>query len=209
MINVNDAILRVPGVSQVDLYRRRRIRHAGLDPPGPTRQARAHARRRDRRDQGAEPAGAGGSDRRRAFGAGQEFTYTVRAPGRFTTPEEFENIIVRAPVTAARCGSRTSAARARYRELQVLRPSGRQAGRRAWPCILLPGANQVDAANGIYKTLEDLKQFFPQRRGLQDHLRHDAGRRGVDQGDRAHALRGDRPRRHRWCSSSSRTCAPR
>ena len=58
-INLRDQLLRIPGVAQVDLF-------GGTDygmriwlQPGQAGQARAHAVRRDRRDQGAEPAGAG------------------------------------------------------------------------------------------------------------------------------------------------------
>jgi multidrug efflux pump subunit AcrB len=38
----------------------------------------------------------------------QEFTYTVRAPGKFSTPEEFGEVSCARPKTAGRCGSRMS-----------------------------------------------------------------------------------------------------
>ena len=92
--------------------RRHRLRHAHLAPARQAGQARPDARRRDLGDQGAEPAGpgrAGSAPRRRR--KDQQFTYTVSAPGRLVTTEEFENIIVRRDRDRrARSASRTSAA---------------------------------------------------------------------------------------------------
>src|SRR3989442_3906563 len=91
---------------------------------------------------------------------GQEFTYTVRAPGRLVTAEEFDNIIVRqtgAGIVRVRDVGRTQLGSENYRSFGRL--DGKPAGVLA--VYLLPGANQLKSAEGIYHTLDQLKQFFP------------------------------------------------
>ncbi len=161
VLNVRDALLRVPGVSQVDMaggaeYSMRiwlqpdKLAKLGLTP------ADVISAIRDQNVQA--PAGQiGGAP----SPADQEFTYTVRAPGRLTTPDEFNEILVRSTedgrqvrvkdVARVELGGETYKSFGRF--------NGKDAG--LLMMYLLPGANQIESANGIYKTLEDLKKFFP------------------------------------------------
>ena len=95
VLNLRDAILRVPGVAQADLIggseygmrvwlRPDRLAQLQLSATDVVNAIKEQNLQAPAGQIGAEPAPRG-----------QEFTYTVRAPGRFTTPEEFANIIVR------------------------------------------------------------------------------------------------------------------
>ncbi|MFL5221434.1 MAG: efflux RND transporter permease subunit, partial [Microvirga sp.] len=82
-------------------------------------------------------------------------------PGRLVTPEEFENIIIReaatgAPVRVKDVG-RAELGSQDYNSFGRL--NGKPAG--ALAVYLLPGANQLGAAEAIYKTLAESKTLFP------------------------------------------------
>ena len=161
MINVRDAILRVPGIAQVDLFGGAEYgMRVWLNPPqlaklGLTPADVVNAIKEQNLQAPAGQVGAAPSP------PGQEFTYTVRAPGRLTTPEEFADIIVRSSATGAivRLGdvARIELGGENYRAFGRL--DGKPGGTLA--VYLLPGANQLQSANGIYKTLEELKGYFP------------------------------------------------
>jgi len=161
MINVRDAILRVPGVAQVDLYggaeysmrvwlRPDRLAGLGLTASDVISAIKEQNLQAPAGKVGDEPAPPG-----------QEFTYTVRAPGRLVTPEEFDNIIVRQTTGGAIVRIRdvgyTQLGSENYRSFGRL--DGKPAGVLA--VYLLPGANQLKSAEGIYHTLDELKKFFP------------------------------------------------
>ncbi len=161
VLNVRDALLRVPGISQVDLsgaeYGMRvwlhpdKLANLGLTPAdviGAIKQQNLQA-----------PAGQIGAA---PSAPGQEFTYTVRAPGRFSTPAEFENILVRATEEGRQVRlkdvARVELGGESYKSFGAL--NGQPAA--VLMLYLLPGANQVESAHGVYGTLEDLKRFFPE-----------------------------------------------
>src|SRR5215207_7316355 len=88
-INVKDALLRVPGVAQVDLYggaeygmrvwlRPDKLALTPSDVISAIKEQNIQA-----------PAGQVGAA---PSPPGQQYTYTVRAPGKLSTPEEFEDI---------------------------------------------------------------------------------------------------------------------
>jgi hydrophobic/amphiphilic exporter-1 (mainly G- bacteria), HAE1 family len=93
--------------------------------------------------------------------AGQEFTYTVRAQGRLVSPEEFGQIVIRSnpdgstlrlnDVARIELGAQTYDVEGRY--------NGKPAAILA--IYQLPGANAVEAASGVRKRMEQLKQRFP------------------------------------------------
>jgi hydrophobic/amphiphilic exporter-1 (mainly G- bacteria), HAE1 family len=162
MINLRDAILRVKGVAQVDLwggaeYGMRvwidpdKLAKLGLTP------ADVYSAIKEQNIQA--PAGQVGAA---PSPPGQEFTYTVRAPGRFSTPEEFEKIIIRSSAT----GGQVTIADVGRVELgsENYKAFGRLNGAPSsiLAVFLLPGANQIQAAEGIYKNLDEQKKFFPQ-----------------------------------------------
>jgi HAE1 family hydrophobic/amphiphilic exporter-1 len=91
----------------------------------------------------------------------QLFTQTVSAPGRLVTIEEFENIIVRqsaaGEVVRIRDIGRAELGSQDYNSFGRL--NGKPAG--AMAVYLLPGANQLKAAETINETLEHSKTLFP------------------------------------------------
>jgi len=105
------------------------------------------------------PAGQVGSE---PVPKGQQFTYTVRARGRMTSPEEFGNIVVRESPTGAivrvKDVARVELGAQSYN--MVSRLDGKAAAIVA--AYQLPGSNAVQAANEIRKLMADLKTRLPQ-----------------------------------------------
>ena len=161
MINIRDAVLRVPGIAQVDLIggaeygmriwlRPDQLAKLGLTPSDVVQSIKEQNLQAPAGKVGAAPSPPG-----------QEFTNTVKAPGRLSTPEEFENIIVRGAATGAlvriRDIGRVELGGENYNAFGRL--NGKPAG--VLMVYLLPGANQLESAHGIYKTMEEQKKFFP------------------------------------------------
>src|SRR5207244_3982143 len=93
---------------------------------------------------------------------GQEFTYSVRAQGRLTTPEEFEQIVVRAApdggIVRVKDVARVELGAQDY--TIVGRLSGKPSAIVA--VYQLPGSNAVQAADGVKKLLAEEKRRLPQ-----------------------------------------------
>src|SRR3990172_1694618 len=160
-ITLRDQILRIPGIAQVDLFggtdygmriwlRPDLMAKLGLTPAdviGAIREQNLQA-----------PTGRVGM---RPSPPDQEFTYTVSAPGRLVTAEEFENIIIRETETGAQIRvkdvGRAELGSQDYNSFGRLngQPSG------AMAVYLLPGANQLVAAEAIYESMERAKELFP------------------------------------------------
>ncbi len=93
---------------------------------------------------------------------GQEFTYSVRAQGRLTTPEEFEQIVVRAApdgsIVRVKDVARVEMGAQDYTVTSHLngKPSALVA------VYQLPGSNAVQAAEGVKKLLAENKPRLPQ-----------------------------------------------
>src|SRR5271166_3081375 len=93
---------------------------------------------------------------------GQEFTYTVLAQGRLTSPEEFGQIVLRETpdggivrvrdVARIELGSQDYSVAGRYNG----KPSAVIA------TYQLPGSNAVEAAAGVNQLMQKLKQRFPE-----------------------------------------------
>ncbi|HEU4797243.1 MAG TPA: efflux RND transporter permease subunit, partial [Pyrinomonadaceae bacterium] len=160
-INLRDQILRIPGIAQVDLFggtdygmrvwiKPDRLAKLGLTP------ADVIAAIKEQNLQA--PAGKiGGAP----TPTDQEFTETLSAPGRLVTPEEFENVIVRQSATGAvvriKDIGRAELGSQDYNSFGRL--NGKPGG--AMAVYLLPGANQLKAAETIYETMEHAKALFP------------------------------------------------
>jgi len=160
-INLRDQMLRIPGIAQVDLFggtdygmriwfRPDKLAKLGLTP--------ADVISAIKEQNLQAPAGkVGGAPTPRD----QEFTNTVSAPGRLVTPEEFENIIVRQSATGAvvriKDIGRAELGSQDYNAFGRL--NGKPAG--AMAVYLLPGADQLKAAETIYATMEKAKALFP------------------------------------------------
>jgi hydrophobic/amphiphilic exporter-1 (mainly G- bacteria), HAE1 family len=94
--------------------------------------------------------------------ASQQFTYSVLAQGRLTSPEQFENVIVReAPdggTVRVKDVARVELGAQDYSV--VSRLNGKPAI--VIPVYQLPGSNAVQTAAGVRKLMADMKQRFPQ-----------------------------------------------
>ena len=105
------------------------------------------------------PAGQVGSE---PAPKGQQFTYSVRAQGRLTSPEQFGEIVVRESPSGAivrvKDVARVELGAQSYN--MVSRLDGRAAAIIA--AYQLPGSNAVQTANGLKKLMADLKGRLPQ-----------------------------------------------
>jgi HAE1 family hydrophobic/amphiphilic exporter-1 len=94
--------------------------------------------------------------------ANQQFTYSVLAQGRLTSPQEFEDVVVReAPdggIVRVKDVARVELGADDYSI--VSRLNGQPAAIVA--VYQLPGSNAVQTAAGVRKLMEDMKQRFPQ-----------------------------------------------
>src|SRR5213596_279852 len=93
---------------------------------------------------------------------GQEYTYSVRAQGRLTTPEEFGNIMLRempdGGIVRVKDVARTELGSQDYSVIGRLngKPSAIVA------VYQLPGSNAVQAATGVKTLLAEVKNHFPE-----------------------------------------------
>jgi HAE1 family hydrophobic/amphiphilic exporter-1 len=93
---------------------------------------------------------------------GQEFTYSVRAQGRLTSLEDFEQIVVRenpnGGIVRVKDVARVELGSQDYSVV------GRLNGKPSAVIALyqLPGSNAVDAANAVRQTMNEMKKRFPQ-----------------------------------------------
>jgi HAE1 family hydrophobic/amphiphilic exporter-1 len=94
--------------------------------------------------------------------ANQQFTYSVLAQGRLTSPEQFENVIVReAPdggTVRVKDVARVELGAQDYSIISRL--NGKPAI--VIPVYQLPGSNAVQTAAGVRKLMAEMKQRFPQ-----------------------------------------------
>jgi HAE1 family hydrophobic/amphiphilic exporter-1 len=160
-INLRDQLLRIPGIAQVDLFggtdygmriwfRPDRLAKLGLTPADVINAIKEQNLQAPTGKVGAAPTPKD-----------QQFTSTVSAPGRLVTPEEFEDIIIRQSATGAvvriKDIGRAELGSQDYNAFGRL--NGKPAG--AMAVYLLPGANQLKAAETIYETMERAKGLFP------------------------------------------------
>jgi len=161
-ININDAILRIPGVGQVtnfgaaDYAMRIWVRPDQLTKLGMTVSDLTNA---VQQQSAVNPAGQIGAE---PAPKGQQFTYAVRAPGRLVNAEEFGNIIVRQnpdgstvrlkDVSRIELGSLIYQQIGRYNQKPAVIIAVYQA----------PGSNALAVANKVKAQMEELKSRFPQ-----------------------------------------------
>ncbi len=161
-INLNDALTRVRGISNVQIsgagqYAMRlwlkpdQLANLSLSVPDIVNAVQAQNTVNSAGQIGSEPVPNG-----------QEYTYTARAQGRLTTPEEFGEIIVRQQADGGTVRLK-DVARAEL-GAQSYNSRGRLNGKPAAVVSVyqLPGTNALAAANGVRKLMETLKQRFPQ-----------------------------------------------
>jgi HAE1 family hydrophobic/amphiphilic exporter-1 len=160
-INLNDQLLRVPGVSFVDIYGagqyavRIWVKPDKLGNLGITVPDIVHAVQEQNT---VNPAGQVGGE---PAPPGQEFIYTVRSQGRLISPEQFGSIVVRAnpngsivrlnDVARIELGAQT------YN--MASRIDGKPAGMMA--VYQLPGTNALTTVHDVRKLMERAKARFP------------------------------------------------
>ena len=163
-INLNDALTRVRGISNVQIsgageYAMRlwlkpdQLANLSLSVPDIVNAVQAQNTDNSAGQIGSEPVPDG-----------QEYTYTARSQGRLVTPEEFGNIVVRQQSDGGTVRLK-DVARAEL-GAQSYSTRGRLNGKPAAVVAIyqLPGTNALIAAKGVRKLMETLKERFP--RGL-------------------------------------------
>ena len=159
-ININDAIARIQGVGQINLFggsdyaMRIWLRPDVIGRLGLTIPEIANAIQQQNQ---LTPAGQIGGP---PAAPGTEYTYTVRTQGRLLNEEEFGNILVRT----------TPQGEVRLRDVARLELGtmlynslGRHDGQPSAVIAVfqIPGTNALDVANRIKAQMEELKQRFP------------------------------------------------
>src|ERR1044071_4988304 len=160
-ININDALYRVPGVGEVRLFgasdyamriwvKPDVLAKLGLTVPDLVNAVQQQSTVNPSGQLGAEPAPTG-----------KEKTYTVRAQGRLQTPEEFGEVVVRSnpdgSVVRLKDVARIDLGALNYQ--QFTRFNGQPGSIIA--VFQTPGSNALAVADGVKKTIADLKQRFP------------------------------------------------
>jgi hydrophobe/amphiphile efflux-1 (HAE1) family protein len=160
-INLNDQLTRVPGVGSVQVFGAGRyamrlwVRPDELAKLSITVPEIISAIQSQNT---VNPAGQIGGE---PVPKGQDFTYSVRAQGRLTTPEEFGEIVVRAEpdggIVRIRDVARVELGAQDYTVISHLngKPSAIIA------VYQLPGSNAVEAADGVKRLLADQKARLP------------------------------------------------
>jgi HAE1 family hydrophobic/amphiphilic exporter-1 len=160
-ININDVLYRVPGVGEVRLFgasdyamriwvKPDVLAKLGLAVPDLANAVRQQSNVNPAGQVGAEPAPRG-----------KEMTYTVRAQGRLQTPEEFGQIVVRSnpdgSVVRLKDVARIELGALNYQ--QRSRMNGQPSAIIA--VFQAPGSNALAVADGVKRTMAELKGRFP------------------------------------------------
>src|SRR5712664_506540 len=161
-INLNDPIARLYGVGQTQVFgagqyamrlwvQPDKLAKLGITVTDIVNAVQAQNKVNPAGQVGGEPAAAS-----------QQFTYSVLAQGRLTSPEQFENVIVReAPdggTVRVKDVARVELGAQDYSI--VSRLNGKPAI--VIPVYQLPGSNAVQTAAGVRKLMAEMKQSFPQ-----------------------------------------------
>jgi HAE1 family hydrophobic/amphiphilic exporter-1 len=161
-INLNDPIARLYGVGQTQVFgagdyaMRLWVKPDQLAKLGITVTEIVNAIQAQNK---VNPAGQLGGE---PAPANQQFTYSVLAQGRLTSPEQFENVIVRESpdggIVRVKDVARVEMGTKDYSI--VSRLNGQPSGIIA--VYQLPGSNAVQTAAGVRKLMAQMKQRFPQ-----------------------------------------------
>jgi HAE1 family hydrophobic/amphiphilic exporter-1 len=165
-INLIDQLTRVPGISNVQVFgagqyamrlwvKPDQLAKLNVTVPDITSALRAQNTVNPAGQIGGEPAPPG-----------QEFTYTVRSPGRLQSAEEFGEVVIRANPD----GSVLRVKEVARIELgaQTYNLAGRLDGKPSaiLACYQLPGTNALDAANGVKALMNRVSKNFPADMGF-------------------------------------------
>ncbi|MEJ1971945.1 MAG: multidrug efflux RND transporter permease subunit [Lacunisphaera sp.] len=160
-ININDQLTRVPGIASVTVFGAGQYAMRLWVKPDQLAKLNltvADVTQAIQSQSTVNPAGQLGGQ---PTPQGQEFTYSVRAQGRLSSPEEFGSIVVRENPDGSLIRLKDIA----RIELgsQVYNVQGRYNGKAAANIAIyqLPGSNALDAEKAVLKAMEQLKQRFP------------------------------------------------
>jgi HAE1 family hydrophobic/amphiphilic exporter-1 len=161
-INLNEPIARLYGVGQTNVFgagqyaMRLWVKPDQLAKLGITVTDMVNAIQAQNR---VNPAGQLGGE---PAAADQQFTYSVLAQGRLTTPEQFEDVVIReAPdggIVRVKDVARVELGAQDYSTYSRL--NGEPAA--AIAVYQLPGSNAVQTAAGVRKLMAEMKQRFPE-----------------------------------------------
>jgi HAE1 family hydrophobic/amphiphilic exporter-1 len=161
-ININDELTRVPGIASATVFGAGQ--YAMRYWVKPDQLAKLNLTVNDiisaiQSQNTVNPAGTIGGE---PSPKGQDFTYSVRAQGRLTTPEEFGAIVIRANPDGSTVRLR-DVARVEL-GAQVYNVMGRFNGKPSAIIAIyqLPGSNALDCANGVKQAMAKLRLRFPQ-----------------------------------------------
>jgi HAE1 family hydrophobic/amphiphilic exporter-1 len=160
-ININDPVTRVPGIASVQVFgagqyaMRMWLKPDALNKLGITVSDVVNAVQAQNT---VNPAGQMGGE---PAPKGQEFTYSVRAQGRLTTPEQFGDIIVRENSNGGAVRVKDVARIELGAQNYTL--MGRMNGKPSAILAVyqLPGSNAVNDSKAVQALMEQLKKSFP------------------------------------------------
>jgi HAE1 family hydrophobic/amphiphilic exporter-1 len=160
-ININDPVTRVPGIASVQVFgagqyaMRMWLKPDALTKLGITVSDVVNAVQSQNT---VNPTGQMGGE---PAPKGQEFTYSVRAQGRLTTPEQFGDIIVRENPGGGAVRVRDVARIELGAQTYTL--AGRLNGKPAAALAIyqLPGSNAVNDSKAVQALMAQLKKSFP------------------------------------------------
>ncbi|MBC7985026.1 MAG: efflux RND transporter permease subunit, partial [Candidatus Obscuribacterales bacterium] len=161
MTRVIDDLRRVPGVGDIQAFSPPYAMRIWLDPDklANYRMSPADALAAVREQNSQSPGGSLGD---RPLAKGTELNATILTQNRFTTPEQFASIILRADSdgSVVRLGDVARVELGAQDYLQSLELNGKPSAGMA--VQLAPGANALATAEGIRKRMADLERGFPQ-----------------------------------------------
>jgi HAE1 family hydrophobic/amphiphilic exporter-1 len=160
-INLSDALSRVPGISQVQVFGAGQYAMRIWVKPDQLAKLNITVPEVINAVSGQNNVNPAGKLGGRPSPPGQDFTYTVRAQGRLISTEEFEDIVLRATPDGSYVRLRDVARiELGAQDYDVV---GRYNGKPTAVLALyqLPGSNAIEAAQGVEKRMAELKQRFP------------------------------------------------
>jgi HAE1 family hydrophobic/amphiphilic exporter-1 len=160
-ININDQLTRVPGIASATVFGAGQYAMRYWVKPDQLAKLNITVNEVIQAIQGQNTVNPAGTIGGEPAPAGQEYTYSVRAQGRLTTPEEFGAIVIR---------ENPDGSAVRLRDIarvelgaQVYNVLGRLNGRPAAIIAIyqLPGSNALDCAVGVRKAMAKIRERFP------------------------------------------------
>ncbi|MBW3546232.1 MAG: efflux RND transporter permease subunit, partial [Bacteroidetes bacterium] len=160
-IFVRDALLRVPGVGDINAIGQDFSMRIWLQ-PDKLAQWGISASEITGAIQEQNLQVAGGTVGATPQSTDQTFQYPITVSGRLQTPEQFENIVVRSNPADGSIVYLSDVARIEFGQFDY----GRSATINGNPSAILllyqaPGSNAVETAEGVYAALEEMKKGFP------------------------------------------------